>query len=285
MPAPRTRAARHGSGRVRRAPDLRALGVATARCGAKSLVGIGLVAGVGTGVVAVAADVPADAFSGDGDPGTSDPVANGVSAELARSRTADEVSRAALRDEAPDAEAVAAPTWQAGVAAHDYGALDVSAVAKPEPKPEPTEAAPEPEPEPTEAAPEPTSTSTTTAPTTPDPLVTNSYIAEAQALGLGPNAQRVYSAVRTEFPSLTDIGGYRAGDPGDHGTGHAVDIMCSTTEGDAVAAFLQAHAGELNIKYLIWKQRIWYPGGTWEWMEDRGSVTQNHYDHVHVSVY
>jgi hypothetical protein len=283
MPTPRTRAARHGSGRVRRAPDLRALGVATARCGAKSLVGIGLVAGVGTGVVAVAADVPADAFGGDGEPGTSDPVANGMSAELARSRTADGVSRSALRDEAPGADAVAAPTWQAGVARPDYGALDVSAVAKPEPKPEP-------EPELTETAPEPTptsttSTTTTAAPTTPDPLVTDAYLAEAQALGLGPNAQRVYSAVRTEFPSLTDIGGYRAGDPGDHGTGHAVDIMCSTAEGDAVAAFLQAHAGELNIKYIIWKQRIWYPGGTWEWMEDRGSVTQNHYDHVHVSVY
>jgi hypothetical protein len=44
-------------------------------------------------------------------------------------------------------------------------------------------------------------------------------------------------------------------------------------------------AGTLNIKYIIWKQRIWHPGGGgWEPIEDRGSVTANHYDHVHISV-
>ena len=51
-----------------------------------------------------------------------------------------------------------------------------------------------------------------------------------------------------------------------------------------IASFLQAHAGELNIKYLIWRQRIWYPGGSWQGMADRGSPTANHIDHVHVSV-
>jgi len=103
--------------------------------------------------------------------------------------------------------------------------------------------------------------------------------------GMTPNAIAVINAVKAEFPGSGPFGGYRPGDPLDHGTGHAVDIMCSTAEGNEIASFLQAHAGELNIKYLIWRQRIWYPGGSWQGMEDRGSATANHYDHVHVSVF
>jgi hypothetical protein len=103
--------------------------------------------------------------------------------------------------------------------------------------------------------------------------------------GMTPNAIAVINAVKAEFPDSGPFGGYRPGDPLDHGTGHAVDIMCSTAEGNEIASFLQAHAGELNIKYLIWRQRIWYPGGSWEGMADRGSATANHYDHVHVSVF
>ena len=102
--------------------------------------------------------------------------------------------------------------------------------------------------------------------------------------GLTRNAIAVLNAVREEFPELTQFGGVRPGDPGDHGTGHALDIMTSTSEGDAVARYLQGRAGELGIRYLIWKQRRWAPGGTWVPMEDRGSITANHYDHVHVSV-
>lgn len=105
--------------------------------------------------------------------------------------------------------------------------------------------------------------------------------------GMMPNAIAVANAVRANFPSITTIGGYRPGDPLDHGSGHAADIMCNTAEGDAVAAFFQANAAEYNIKYIIWRQRIWYPGSSstaWRGMADRGSITQNHYDHVHVSV-
>jgi len=102
--------------------------------------------------------------------------------------------------------------------------------------------------------------------------------------GLTRNAIAVLNAVREEFPELTEFGGVRPGDPGDHGSGHALDIMTSTSQGDAVARYLQSRAGELGIRYLIWKQRRWAPGGTWVPMEDRGSITANHYDHVHVSV-
>ncbi len=105
---------------------------------------------------------------------------------------------------------------------------------------------------------------------------------------LQPNANALYSAIRTLF-GIWNIGGYRAGDPQDHGTGRAIDVMTSSfAEGDAVAAWTQAHSGEFGVKYIIWKQRIWFPGNgpdQWRWMEDRGSITQNHYDHVHISVY
>ncbi|MDS5742304.1 peptidoglycan-binding protein LysM, partial [Streptococcus pneumoniae] len=46
-----------------------------------------------------------------------------------------------------------------------------------------------------------------------------------------------------------------------------------------------------GISYIIWKQRFYAPfdskygpANTWNPMPDRGSVTENHYDHVHVSM-
>lgn len=117
-------------------------------------------------------------------------------------------------------------------------------------------------------------------------LDTTTFASAGAAIGLGPNGRRVYSAVRAKF-GLTNIGGYRPGDPLDHGKGNAADIMVSNfATGDAVAAFVQANAATLGVKYIIWKQAIWFPGSkTWRGMADRGSPTQNHYDHVHVSVH
>ena len=101
-------------------------------------------------------------------------------------------------------------------------------------------------------------------------------------LGLIPNAARVCTAVDSVF-HLGSIGGYRA-NAGEHSTGQAVDLMISgQSQGDAVAAFVQVHAAELDVKYIIWRQRYWEPGGSWELMEDRGSPTANHMDHVHVT--
>ncbi|MBK9476850.1 MAG: hypothetical protein IPL94_11690 [Tetrasphaera sp.] len=111
------------------------------------------------------------------------------------------------------------------------------------------------------------------------------YAREGRGKGLTVNGQRVYSAVRSAF-GLTNIGGLRPGDPLDHGSGRAIDVMItSKAQGDAVAAFVLAHAKEFNIKYVIWQQRSWKPErGAWRLMGDRGSPTQNHMDHVHISV-
>ena len=104
-------------------------------------------------------------------------------------------------------------------------------------------------------------------------------------LGLTQHGLVVLNAIRDHFPEIHSYGGFRAGDM-DHGTGNAVDTMISSrAQGDAVAAYVMQHAAELDVKYVIWYQRIWYPSsGTWKAMSDRGSPTANHMDHVHVSV-
>ena len=52
--------------------------------------------------------------------------------------------------------------------------------------------------------------------------------------------------------------------------------------GDAHAEFALNHMADYGIWYVIWRQR-YNDGSGWDPMEDRGSITQNHYDHVHVS--
>lgn len=105
-------------------------------------------------------------------------------------------------------------------------------------------------------------------------------------------------AILKKFPPLIAKGPgcYRAdGGGGEHPLGRACDYMVSTGTatgadkalGDATAAWIQQHADKLGIKYIIWSQRIWSPvraSEGWRSMEDRGSPTENHYDHVHVSV-
>ncbi len=105
--------------------------------------------------------------------------------------------------------------------------------------------------------------------------------------GLVPHTVEVYRAVCAAFPDVTTWGG-RSGDGGDHGTGHALDIMCTGSLGDAIAAYVRAHASQLGVSYVIWSQHIWSvqrASEGWRSMSDRGSTTANHYDHVHVSVY
>ena len=105
--------------------------------------------------------------------------------------------------------------------------------------------------------------------------------------GLRASTIAVHRAVCAEFPGLVH-GGLRPGDDGDHGTGKALDIMIRGAAGDELARWLQQNAEELGIHQLIWRQRIWYSGSSfdaWQGMEDRGSETANHYDHVHVSMH
>lgn len=52
--------------------------------------------------------------------------------------------------------------------------------------------------------------------------------------------------------------------------------------GDRLAEFAVANMAKYRIEYVIYRQRI-NTGTGWRAMEDRGSITQNHFDHVHVT--
>lgn len=105
--------------------------------------------------------------------------------------------------------------------------------------------------------------------------------------GVSPNIVAVHAAVCAEFPEITTYGTLRGGG-GDHGSGRAVDIMVSGDRGWQVAEFVRQYYSELGVSYIIYSQNIWSVergGEGWRSMEDRGSTTANHYDHVHVSVF
>jgi hypothetical protein len=105
--------------------------------------------------------------------------------------------------------------------------------------------------------------------------------------GLQPNTVKLYRAVCAAFPAVNAWGG-RTGSGGDHGSGHALDIMCTGSLGDAIASYVRSHASSFGVSEVIWQQHIWSVQRSsegWRPMEDRGSTTANHYDHVHVSVY
>ena len=109
--------------------------------------------------------------------------------------------------------------------------------------------------------------------------------ANPENAGLSPEVAAYKEEVAAQY-GVTSFSTYRPGDPGDHGRGKAVDFMVpeSSAQGDAIAEYSINHMDEKGISYVIWKQQIYGDWDrTWTDMEDRGSVTANHYDHVHVS--
>ena len=108
---------------------------------------------------------------------------------------------------------------------------------------------------------------------------------------LQPQAEAFRQEIAAKF-GITNIGGYREGDPDDHGKGLAVDVMVPTSSqlGDQVAQYAIDNMDRAGISYVIWKQQFYMsvdnmygPANTWNQMPDRGGDTANHYDHVHIS--
>jgi hypothetical protein len=100
------------------------------------------------------------------------------------------------------------------------------------------------------------------------------------------NVIAVHEAVCAAFPEITTYGTYRS--DGEHSQGLAIDIMVSGEAGWEVAEFVRAHYQELGVNYVMYAQRIWSVDRAsegWRYVEDRGSATANHYDHVHVTTY
>lgn len=142
------------------------------------------------------------------------------------------------------------------------------------------------------------------------------YTPEGQSRSshLTPRAENVKRQIEKNFPGyFTEIGGWRPGPDAysdDHGCGRALDVMVSPigkrtdaeqkAHGFAIAKWAEDNARVLGVHYIIFQQCIWNvqradesgcPRVTgmsskgWRTLEDRGSITQNHYDHVHISVW
>ncbi|MEV4578204.1 hypothetical protein AB0K16_33650 [Nonomuraea jabiensis] len=117
------------------------------------------------------------------------------------------------------------------------------------------------------------------------------------AEGLTQRMIDVRADIMRNFPMKYGVGCLRPGDPGEHGKGRACDFMMSPggtmatgsdeARGDALADYLIKNGARIGVMYIIWKQRYYdiRSGGGWDPMSDRGGVTANHYDHVHVSVF
>ncbi|MUL42827.1 hypothetical protein FZ103_16905 [Streptomonospora sp. PA3] len=104
-----------------------------------------------------------------------------------------------------------------------------------------------------------------------------------------------------ESPSTGGVGCYRPNGGwvvGQHPLGRACDFMLDANgqmpsqeqidRGWRIAKWARKNAERLGIMYVIYRQQIWdirRGGEGWRPMEDRGSITQNHYDHVHVSMF
>jgi hypothetical protein len=106
--------------------------------------------------------------------------------------------------------------------------------------------------------------------------------------GLTSDAILVHRAICARWPQVDSYGGTRAS-ADYHGTGQAIDAMISDQQvGWEIANWVRDNASSLGVSEVIYSQKIWTvqrSGEGWRWMEDRGSVTANHYDHVHVSVF
>ncbi|MQA81817.1 MAG: hypothetical protein GEV10_25650 [Streptosporangiales bacterium] len=138
---------------------------------------------------------------------------------------------------------------------------------------------------------------------------------QSRSTHLTPRSQNVRSQVEEKFDGrFESIGGWRPGPDAysdDHGCGRALDVMISglgkasnaeqTANGFAISSWAIANAKVLGVHYIIFQQCIWnvqrasesgcgnVPAGTdakgWRSMSSRGSNTQNHYDHVHISMW
>ena len=202
-------------------------------------------------------------------------------------------------------EAVAAPADQAPAPAEEAPAPVAEVASEAAPAAEENVAAPvEAAPQPAEAAPEVTElgqdqVSQATAavePTTYNaPAVTDAASVTTNNPaneGLQPQTAALKEEIAAKY-GITEFSLYRPGDSGDHGKGLAADFIVgdNTELGNRVAADVTSNMTERGISYVIWQQQfyapfesIYGPANTWNQMPDRGSVTENHYDHVHVSM-
>ncbi len=111
-----------------------------------------------------------------------------------------------------------------------------------------------------------------------------------------PRTRLMKAEVGKHFDLRYTVGCYRVDTSGEHPLGRACDFMMSSggsmpspgmkALGDSLAVWAIKNGSKLGVKYVIWQQRIYNLGSPgWRTMSDRGGITANHYDHVHISMY
>ncbi|MBV2364833.1 coiled-coil domain-containing protein [Streptomonospora nanhaiensis] len=130
----------------------------------------------------------------------------------------------------------------------------------------------------------------------------------AQEMGgpynLTPRTEQMRELVIEEFGESPETGGVGCYRPvggwvvGEHPKGRACDFMLNANgempsqdqidRGYAISKWAQDNAERLGIMYIIYRQQIWdvrRGDEGWRDMSDRGSITENHFDHVHISMF
>jgi hypothetical protein len=100
--------------------------------------------------------------------------------------------------------------------------------------------------------------------------------------GVKPRVLKAGLDLRCRFNVKTVLGVAGRGGVSDHPDGKALDFMVDRSTGDKLAEYILAHQEELDVKYVIWRQRYNDSSG-WDRMPDRGDETANHFDHLHCS--
>ncbi len=107
------------------------------------------------------------------------------------------------------------------------------------------------------------------------------------------NVQKIVRYVWDNVPEIKTMYGWRRATTPDHPAGRAVDIMIPSWRSNSefgweLAKYFRSNAKRLNIKYIIYRQKIWNierDDEGWRRMRDRGNHTANHYDHIHITTY
>ena len=121
---------------------------------------------------------------------------------------------------------------------------------------------------------------------------------------LTPRTEQMRDLAIQEFGRGDDVGGvgcYREEGGfvvGEHPLGRACDFMLHPSGGMPseeevqrgwdISEWAMDNADDLGIMYVIYRQQIWdvRRGDTdWRDMSDRGNITENHFDHVHISMF
>ncbi|GII33684.1 coiled-coil domain-containing protein [Planotetraspora mira] len=135
-------------------------------------------------------------------------------------------------------------------------------------------------------------------PLAPGRLANGSWAPElpSGADNITPRMRLLKSEVEKNFDLRYTVGCYRNESSGEHPLGRACDFMMSSggsmpsagmkALGDSLAAWAIKNGPKLGVMYVIWQQRIYNLGSPgWRSMADRGGITANHYDHVHISMH